>query len=142
MILVDANLLVYAHVASFTQHQVARAWLDQQISGSSRIGMPWPSLLAFIRIVTNPRLFERPETATNAWNQVVAWLACDSVWIPRPTERHADILGDLIVNSGVVANLVPDAHLAALAIEHGLTLYSTDTDFSRFPKLHFVNPIG
>jgi toxin-antitoxin system PIN domain toxin len=142
VIVVDANLLIYAHVASFTQHETARQWLDEQINGSSRVGMPWPCLLGFIRIVTNPRVFERPETGPNAWKQVAAWLACDSIWIPRPTERHADILGDLIINLGIAANLVPDAHLAALAIEHGLTLYSTDSDFTRFPKLRFLNPLS
>jgi len=141
VILIDANVLIYAHVASFTQHESARDWLDDQINGSTQVGMPWASLLAFLRIVTNPRIFERPESPSAAWNQVAGWIRCASVWIPQPTERHADILGSLIVNHGAEANLVPDAHLAALAIEHGLTLCTTDGDFSRFKNLRWLNPL-
>src|SRR6476646_4466639 len=106
--------------------------LDEQLNGSTRVGMPWVSLLAFLRIVTNPRVFEHPETIEGAWGQVRAWLGCEVVWTPQPTERHADLLGQLISLPGVVGNLVPDAHLAALAVEHGLTLCSTDGDFGRF----------
>lgn len=141
MILVDANILIYAHVESFAQHAAARDWLDRQINGSARVGMPWASLLAFLRIVTNARVFERPEQISEAWKQVRAWLDCGSVWIPQPTERHPDILGDILVKAGADANLVPDAHLAALALEHGLTLCSTDGDFARFPKLRWLNPL-
>ncbi len=142
MILVDANLLIYAHVASFSEHDGAHDWLDEQINGSAQVGMPWPSLLAFVRIVSNPRIFERPEHTVHAWNQVLAWLRCDTVWIPQPTERHASILGHLIAIDGVVdANMIPDAHLAALAIEHGLTLCSTDGDFARFKELRWINPL-
>jgi toxin-antitoxin system PIN domain toxin len=142
VILVDANILIYAHVESFTQHAAARDWLDQQINGPTRVGMPWASLLAFLRLVTNPRVFEHPEPMTDAWRQVRAWLGCESVWIPNPTDRHSDILGDLLCQPGVVANLVPDAHLAALALDHGLTLHSTDGDFARFPKLKWQNPLA
>lgn len=141
MILVDANILIYAHVDSFTQHAAARDWLDQQINGSTRVGVPWSSLLAFLRLVTNPRVFEHPESMADAWRQVCAWLDCESVWIPRPSERHADILGELLSQPGIEANLVPDAHLAALALEHGLTLYSTDGDFARFSRLKWNNPL-
>jgi uncharacterized protein len=77
VILVDANILIYAHVESFAQHQVARAWLDQQLNRSTRVGLPWVSLLAFLRLVTNPRVFERPEPMVDAWTQVRAWLACE-----------------------------------------------------------------
>lgn len=142
MILVDANILIYAHVESFAQHQVARAWLDQQLNRSTRVGLPWVSLLAFLRLVTNPRVFERPEPMVDAWTQVRAWLACEPVWIPHPTDRHADLLSELLVLPGVNANLVPDAHLAALALEHGLTLCSTDGDFARFPTLRWLNPLA
>jgi toxin-antitoxin system PIN domain toxin len=141
VILVDANILIYSYVESFTQHEIARDWLDDQINGSARVGMPWPSLLAFVRIVTNPRAFERPARISQTWNQVMAWLRCESVWIPQATERHAAVLGDLLVTAGAEANLVPDAHLAALAIEHGLTLCSTDGDFARFSKLRWLNPL-
>ena len=142
MILVDANLLVYAHVRSLPQHARARDWLDRRLSQGAPVGLPWPSLLAFLRIVTNPRVFERPEPMSEAWRQVGAWLANEAVWIPQATERHGDILGALFAAAGVHANLVPDAHLAALAIEHGLLLCSTDGDFARFPDLRWLNPLS
>ena len=142
MILVDANLLIYAHVSSFSQHESAREWLDGQLSGSALVGLPWPSLLGFLRIVTNPRVFERPEPLGDAWRQVRSWLECESTWIPQPTERHAETLGKVFGGAGVEANLVPDAHLAALAIEHGLLLCSTDGDFGRFSELHWQNPLA
>lgn len=142
MILVDANLLVYARVSSLPQHAAAQGWLDQQLNGTARVGLPWPSLLGFLRIVTNPRVFERPESIASAWRQVEAWLACPAVWIPLPTESHRTILGPLLTHLGGGANLVPDAHLAALAIEHGLALCSTDGDFGRFPGLKWVNPLA
>jgi uncharacterized protein len=105
------------------------------------VGLPWASVLAFLRLVTNPRVFERSEPITDAWRQVLAWLGCETVWIPQPTERHAEVLGYLLATPGVHANLVPDAHLAALAIEHELVLYSTDGDFGRFPGLRWLNPL-
>ena len=142
MILVDANILVYAHVGSLPQHERARTWLDTEISGTSRVGLPWPSLLGFLRLVTNPRVFQRPESMTEAWAQVTAWLDADVAWIPQPTERHRDVLESLVAAPGMQANLVPDAHLAALAIEHGLTLCSTDGDFGRFPSLRWRNPLA
>ena len=141
MILVDANILIYSHVESCPQHQMSRDWLDQQLNGSARVGLPWPSVLAFLRLVTNPRVFEQPETMADAWAQVSAWLACESTWTPQPTERHTDLLDELLSLPGVHANLVPDAHLAALALEHGLTLCSTDGDFARFPALRWLNPL-
>ncbi|MBW1980538.1 MAG: type II toxin-antitoxin system VapC family toxin [Deltaproteobacteria bacterium] len=142
MILVDANLLVYAHVASFPQHDRVRTWLDERLNGVTAVGMPWPSLLSFLRLVTNPRIFERPESIMEAWKQVEEWLNCSPVWIPQPTERHDEILGSLLTGLRISANLIPDAHLAALAIEHGLLLCSTDGDFGRFPGLKWENPIG
>jgi toxin-antitoxin system PIN domain toxin len=141
VILVDANLLVYAHVASFPQHDAARNWLDEQLNGTNRVGLPWPSLLAFLRLVTNPRVFERAEPIADAWAQVQAWLGCDPAWIPQPGEGHAGLLGELLALPGVQGNLVPDAHLAVLAIEHGLILCSTDSDFARFPRLRWTNPL-
>jgi hypothetical protein len=142
MILVDANLLVYAHVGSFPQHQSARAWVDAQLNGNSPVGLPWSSLLAFLRIVTNPRIFQTPEAMPDAWQQVEEWLDCEPAWIPEPTERHRDVLGSLLAGFGMHANLVPDAHLASLAIEHGLILCSTDGDFGRFRSLRWQNPLS
>jgi toxin-antitoxin system PIN domain toxin len=142
MILVDANIIVYAHVRGFPQHESARAWLDAQLNGNSPVGLPWHSLLAFLRIVTNPRVFQSPETMADAWKQVEEWLDCDPVWVPEATERHREVLGALLAGPGMQANLVPDAHLASLAIEHGLMLCSTDGDFARFPSLRWQNPLS
>jgi len=141
LILVDANILIYAHVNSFAQHDAARFWLDRQLNGVPRVGLPWPSLLAFLRLVTNPRVFEHPEPIADAWSQVLAWLACETAWVPQPTERHTELLGAFLALPGVHGNLVPDAQLAALALEHGLTLCSTDGDFARFPGLAWRNPL-
>ncbi len=142
MILLDANVLIYAHVSTFSQHRAAREWLDRQLSGFADVGLPWPSLLAFLRLVTNPRVFERPEPIADAWRQVREWLACESAWIPQPTQRHVEIVSELLALPGIHGNLIPDAHLAALAIENGLTLCSTDGDFARFPGLNWLNPIA
>jgi len=141
VILVDANLLVYAHVRTFADHVAARTWLDSKLTGPGRVGLPWPSLLAFVRLVSNPRIFEQPESIGDAWGQVKDWISADTVWIPQPTERHAAILETLIPHCPR-SNLVHDADLAALAIEHGLTLCSTDGDFARFTGLRWENPIS
>lgn len=141
MILVDANLLVYARLSSFPQNGLARDWLDARLNGSAPVGLPWASLLAFIRIVTNRRILERPLAVEDAWKQVSEWLARPPVWIPSPGEAHATILGALLQQSRATANLVPDAHLAALAIEHGLRMCSTDGDFARFSGLTWENPL-
>ncbi|MBS0151601.1 MAG: type II toxin-antitoxin system VapC family toxin [Nitrospira sp.] len=141
MILVDANLLVYAHVTSLSQHQAARVWLDSRLNGPTLLGLPWPSLLSFVRLVSNPRIFEQPLSISDAWHQIEEWLACSVVWIPQPTECHQEVLGSLLTDSLTRSNLVPDAHLAALAIEHGLILCSTDRDFARFPNLRWENPL-
>ena len=141
MILIDANLLFYAQVNSFAQHDAARTWLDAQLNGSSPVGLPWHSLLAFLRIVTNPRVFQRPEPMASASGQVEDWLGSEVTWVPEPTERHREVLGLLLTGGGIQANLVPDAHLAALAMEHGLMLCSTDGDFGRFSNLRWQNPL-
>ena len=141
MILVDVNLLLYATNGASSQHAAAREWLDGQLKSAAPIGLPWMSLLAFLRLATNQRVFPHPLSVTAAWQQVTAWLDCDTVWTPQPTERHAEVLGQLLALPGVHGNLVPDAHLAALAIEHGLTLCSTDGDFARFPGLRWSNPL-
>ena len=141
MILVDANLLVYASVAQFEQHDAARSWLDDRLNGVPGVGLPWPSLLAFVRLVTNGRIVQRPVSTNDAWMQVEAWLDGPTVWIPQPTDRHRAVLGNLLRGHSLRANLVPDAHLAALAIEHGLTLCSVDGDFARFTGLRWENPL-
>jgi uncharacterized protein len=141
VILVDANILIYATNAESDQHAGSRDWLDRKLSGPAPVGLPWASLLAFLRIATNPRAFRSPLTMLIAWRQVSNWLSSETVWTPQPTERHAEVLGNLLALPGVYGNLVPDAHLAALAIEHGLTLCSTDGDFARFPGLTWCDPL-
>lgn len=141
MILVDANLLVYAYVTSLPQHEPAAAWLDSQLNSGIIVALPWPSLLSFARLVTNPRVFERPALVRAAWNQVEDWLNCTSVRIPAPGDRHREILADLMRESVDRADLIPDAHLAAIAIENGFVLCSSDRDFARFPGLRWENPL-
>ena len=142
MILVDANILIYAKVSDFTQHQAARAWLEARFGEPGKVGLPWPVLLSFLRIITNPRIFARPLAIAEAWEQVREWLSLPGVWIPLPGERHHELLGRLLAATGASANLIPDAHLAALAIEHGLVLCSSDGDFARFPGLRLFNPLA
>jgi toxin-antitoxin system PIN domain toxin len=120
----------------------ARTWLDEPLNATARVGLPWPGLLAFLRLVTNPRVFEKPASIRAAWHQIEEWLDCDAAWVPAPTDRHRQVLGQLLAQATVRANLVPDAHLAALAIEHGLVLASTDGNFARFPGLRVENPLA
>jgi hypothetical protein len=141
VILVDANLLVYAYISSLSQHRPARAWLDSQLNGNTIVGLPWQSLLSFARLVTNPRIFEHPVSIAVAWEQIEAWLDCPVVRVANPGERHRELLRDLIKTSVDRSNLIPDAHLAALAIENGFTLCSSDGDFARFPGLKWLNPL-
>jgi toxin-antitoxin system PIN domain toxin len=141
VILVDINLLIYATFEHTEQHKSAHAWLESQLNGSSRVGLPWHALLGYLRVTTNRRAFPNAVTASEAWSQVEDWLACDVAWIPQPTERHAEVLKELLQQPGVHGDLVSDAHLAALAIEHGLTLCSTDGDFARFRELKWLNPL-
>jgi len=141
MRLVDANLLVYAHVASFPQHAAARHWLDTRLNAPDPLGLPWTSLLAFVRLVSNPRVFAQPLSVDIAWRQADAWLSCPCVWVPQPTERHRAILDRFLSSPGLRANHVPDAHLAALAVEHGLLLCTADAGFARFDGLRVENPL-
>ena len=133
---------MYARVAELPQHDAARDWLDRRLNGTARVGLAWPSLVTFLRIVTNPRIFERAERSDTAWMQVERWLDCEPAWIPTPTERHRETLGRLLPETSGQPDLVADADLAALAIEHGLTLCSMDRDFARFPGLRWENPLG
>lgn len=142
MILVDANLLVYAKFSDLPQHPAARRWLEEQLNSRVRVGLPWATVVAFLRLGTNPRLFGRPLRVGAAWDQVDEWLRHPRVWVPQPTEEHAGVLGELLAASRASANLVPDAHLAAIAIQHGLTLCSADSDFARFPGLKWLDPLA
>ena len=141
MILIDTNLLLYAHVRHFAEHPRTVRWLDAQFDNGARIGLPWHSLLGFVRIVSNPAGFRHALTVAEAWRQVRQWLSADNAWIPQPTDRHGDVLEEIFSSVRVTSRFVMDAHLAALAIEHGLTLCSNDRDFARIPKLRWLNPL-
>ncbi len=142
MILLDTNLLLYAGASDGPLQARVRDWLDQQLNDGSRVGMPWHSLLGFVRLATNPRLFADPPTPAVAWKQVRRWLDAPNVWIPNPTDRHAEILERLLGHPTVGTAAVMDAHLAALAVEHGLVLCSADTGFARYSDLRWFNPLS
>ncbi len=141
MILLDANLLVYAWNRGAPEHERACAWLQARLNDRTRVGIPWSSLLAFVRLVSNQRIFERALPVDVAWCQVEEWLSLPNVWTPEPAQRHQEILRSLLPETDR-SQLVPDAHLAALAIEYGLVLQSTDRDFARFSGLQWENPIS
>ena len=142
MILLDANLLLYAANRAAPEHERARAWLDDRLNGTVPLGLPWPSLLAFVRLATNPLVVRHPVAAAEAWRQVEEWLECEPAWTPLPGDGHRAIIGGFLRAPWMTSRLVPDAHLAALAIEHGLTLQSSDGDFARFPGLKWENPLA
>ena len=139
--IVDANLLLYARNASDPRHEPAAAFLESALNGPRRVGLPWQSLTAFVRIATHPRVFARPLSPEVAAAQVEQWLAAPAAWVPVPTRGHAEILLSLVRDLRLSGALVSDAHLAALAIEHGLGVWSTDADFARFPGLHWEDPL-
>jgi uncharacterized protein len=140
--LLDANLLLYAVDTESRYHEAASAWLTETLNGDRRVGLPWQTIGAFLRIVTHPRVAEDPLSGTQAWSHVAGWLDADPVWVPPATERTAAVLASLHDQVPITGNLVPDAQLAALALEHGLTVMSADTDFARFPDLRWVNPLS
>jgi len=141
-VLVDANILLYAVDETSPFHERARDWMEETLNGSRRVGLPWASLTAFLRIVTNPRALADPLAPAEAWALVDAWLDAPTVWVPTPGRGHREILGRLVGDLDLRANLIPDAVLAALCIEHGLEMVSADTDFARFTELTWHNPIA
>jgi toxin-antitoxin system PIN domain toxin len=141
VILVDANLLLYSQFADFPQHVRARSWLESELNSPGRVGIPWQSSLAFLRLATNPRIFRTAVAVSVAWQRVTEWLEHPRVWIPEPGADHVVILGRLLERVHATGNLIPDAHLAALAIEHGLSVYSADSDFARFPGVTWINSL-
>lgn len=140
--LLDANLLLFAQDSASPFHATARPWLQEVLNGPRRVGLPWPSLLAFARIRTQPRLYRHPLTALEAWQQIEDWLAAPAAWVPQAGERHAEILGDLVRRYHLAGKSLPDGHLAALALEHGVAVASADTDFARFAGLDWINPLA
>jgi uncharacterized protein len=142
VILVDANLLLYAYHPQDERHQAAKEWLEATLSGTEPVRFAWLSLWAFLRISTNPRVFERPLLPTEAAAVVSSWLARSMAGVLDPGERHLEILHGLLRGNQVKGPLITDAALASLALEHGATLCTTDADFSRFPGLRHRNPIA
>ena len=140
--LVDANLVLWAHHRQFAQHAVAFEWWKKTLNSSPQVGIAWPTIVAFLRISTHPRALRRPLRIDVAWSEVMRWLDRPNVWIPVSTERHAAILDGLLDKAGVTGNHVPDADLAALAIEWGLELLSADRDFARYPGLRWRDPLA
>ncbi len=141
MILVDANIPLYAEDQLSPFNSAARLWWDEQLSGSSPVCLCWMVINAFIRVGTNPRIFQRPLSLDEALSRVRSWLDQPCVRIVRPTERHWVVFQEMLREGQAAANLVSDAHLAALAVEHGCELATTDSDFSRFPGLRRRNPL-
>jgi toxin-antitoxin system PIN domain toxin len=140
--LVDTNVLLYAVDESSPHHPVARDWLEEQLSGSATFAFSWAVLLAFVRLATNPRVFETPLALEGAFDLVDSWLAQPATTIVHPLDRHHQLLRELLAPLGTAANLTSDAHLAALSIEHGAELCSADSDFARFPRVRWLNPVA
>jgi len=141
MILLDVNLLVYAHDETSKYHPRAKAWWESQLNGSRLVGLSWVTLLGLIRLLTNPRIFQNPFSPPELLAIVQTWLEQPHVKIVHPSENHFTLLANLITQIGTAGNLTTDAHLAALAIERGLILQTTDSDFARFPGLKWKNPL-
>ncbi len=142
MMLVDANLLLYAYDPRAAHHDASRRWLEAALSGPEFVRFAWVTLWAFLRISTSPRVFERPLSMEEAEDTVSSWLAQPLVDVLEPGERHWEILGRLMRSGQTTGPLVMDAAIAAVAIEHGATLYTTDRDFARFRDLQWINPLG
>jgi toxin-antitoxin system PIN domain toxin len=138
----DVNLLLYAYDSESPLQGEAGGWLEETLSGTETVAFSWAVMIGFVRISTNPAIFARPRDAGDALDVIESWLAQPAATIVHPTDRHAAVLRDLLTPLGAAGNLTSDAHLAALAIEHGATLCSTDNDFSRFPGLRWVNPLS
>lgn len=140
--IVDANVLLYGRNTADPRHGAARDFLETVLSGPRRVGLPWQSLTAFLRIATHPRVFPRPLATRQAVEQVHEWLAAPAAWVPLPTGRHAEVFLPLVRDQRITGQLVSDAHLAALALEHGTGIWSTDGDFARFAGLRWANPLA
>ncbi|HLI84942.1 MAG TPA: type II toxin-antitoxin system VapC family toxin [Bryobacteraceae bacterium] len=141
MIIIDVSLLIYAVNQDSPDHQKAKSWLEAAISGTETVGLPWIVLLAFLRLTTRAGIFQKPLRLEAAFDLVGAWIEQPSVTVPEPTTRHLQTMRDLISPLGTGGNLISDAHLAALAIEHGAELCTADNDFGRFRRLRWRNPL-
>lgn len=139
MKVLDLNVLLYAVNADGPHHLAAKSWLEEALSGDDTVGVPWVVILGFLRLSTHPRDFPTPLDPTQAVAVVDSWLARPCVETLSPGSGHWGVLRELLLDAGTAANLTTDAHLAALALERGAELHSTDTDFARFPRLRWVN---
>ena len=142
MILIDANLLLYAYHPRAAQHAKSRAWLQQVLSGPDLVRFAWLTLWAFLRIATSPRVFDRPLSTSEAAAAISSWLGQPAAGIVEPGERHWDILRELVRDAQSTGPLVMDAVLAAIAVEHGATVCTADRDFSRFSGVRWMNPLS
>jgi uncharacterized protein len=138
--LVDANVLLYAVNTAVDHHERSRRWLDGTLGDGGPVGLAWLPLLAFIRLATKPGLFPRPLPVEDAFDQVENWLQHPASVIVEPTARHGTVLAGLTREVGTGGNLVSDAHLAALAVEHGASVVTFDADFGRFPGVRAIEP--
>ena len=141
MKLLDLNLLLYAVNADSVHHSSAKRWLESALADDEPVAFPWVVLLGFLRIATHRRILPRPLTVAEAMSVVDGWLTQPGARPLSPGDEHWRILNSLLAESGTAGNLTTDAHLAALAIENGATLYSTDADFQRFHRLRWINPL-
>ena len=141
MLLIDANLLIYAYHAESEDHAAAKEWLEATFSAADAVALPWQSIPAFLRITTHARVFQKPLAMRTARTIVATWLERPQVYISEPGARYFEVLSDLFDSAKIKGALVTDAALAALAIEHGATLCTTDGDFARFKGLKFLNPL-
>lgn len=141
MIFVDANILLYAEDTSNSHHQIAKNWWDEKLSGDDPVYLCWAIISAFIRLATSSRIFLRPMTVSDATQRVESWFEQPPVRLAVPTKGHWKLFSSLLTEGQATGNLVTDAHLAALAIQYGCTLYSSDADFSRFSQLKWCNPL-
>lgn len=142
MIIPDVNLLLYAVITAFPQHQLANRWFEAAINGSDRIGLTGPAVFGFLRLSTNPRVFESPLAVEPAVDYVRDWLERPTVEFLQPGPRHLEIAFDLLTGIGTAGNLTTDVQLAAYAIERDGVLCSNDADFGRFPMVRWINPLG
>jgi uncharacterized protein len=142
MIFVDANILLYAEDSLSEHHEAARSWWDEQLSGTAPVALCWPVITAFIRISTNPRLHQRPLTLREAIERVRSWVEQPCVRVLVPTDNHWRVFQEMLRAGNASGNLVTDARLAALAVEHNCKLYSNDSDFARFRGLNWINPLA
>jgi hypothetical protein len=142
VILPDVNLLLYAVDEASPRHAAARAWVERVLSGPETVAFAWSVLVAFIRLSTHPAIFDHPLSPQEAFDLVDGWLGQPSTVIVHPGERHHAMMRELLDPLGTAANLVPDAHLAALAREHGAVLASSDHDFARFAGLRWGDPLA